>query len=345
MRLLYNFLKDMRLSSKSFYFYMEIGFTVIIIAVLLFVVPENFETNLSIYLHLDVDDAMYTEIMGTLGDNSTDEITVVDSRESLEEAMAENRSSVGLSIYRENDQTVYNFVLQGYEEEKFKNIIKTTVETAFANEMFGDTDNITITTLNQGVEKLSDRINMIPIILTMNVSFMGLFIIASYIFLDKEEGTIRALAVTPNRMWEYLLGKMGVLLVSGVISGFLLMIVMVGTKANYLHFTILLISTSLFGSALGLFVSSFFDTMTKAMGWLFMIIIIFALAATSYFTPSFSPMIIKFLPSYPIMFAFREVLLNNPDIIYIYTTAIGFGIATIFLFVAANYRFKKTLTI
>ncbi|HAE43508.1 MAG TPA: ABC transporter permease, partial [Clostridiales bacterium] len=245
----------------------------------------------------------------------------------------------------ENNQTIYNFVLQGYEDDKFRNILKTTVETAFSRELFEDSNSIVVTTLNQGIEKLSDRINMIPIILTLNVSFMGLFLIASYIFLDKEEGTIKALAVTPNRMWEYLLGKMGVLLVSGIISGFLLMIVVVGTKANYLHFSILLITTSLFGSALGLFIASFFDSMTKAMGCLFSFVLIFALAATSYFSPSFSPTIIKFLPSYPIMFAFREVLLNNPNINYVYMTVLGFGIASIVLFIGANYRFKKTLTI
>lgn len=345
MRLLYNFLKDMRLSSKSFYFYLEIGFTVIIIAVLLFVVPENFEPNLSIYLHMDVDDAFHQKIMDALGENNSDELTIVDTRESLEASMAKNRISIGLSIYRENNQTIYNFVLQGYEDDKFRNILKTTVETAFSRELFEDSNSIVVTTLNQGIEKLSDRINMIPIILTLNVSFMGLFIIASYIFLDKEEGTIKALAVTPNRMWEYLLGKMGVLLVSGIISGFLLMIVVVGTKANYLHFSILLITTSLFGSALGLFIASFFDSMTKAMGCLFSFVLIFALAATSYFSPSFSPTIIKFLPSYPIMFAFREVLLNNPNINYVYMTVLGFGIASIVLFIGANYRFKKTLTI
>ena len=134
-------------------------------------------------------------------------------------------------------------------------------------------------------------------------------------------------------------------MVSGIISGFLLMIVVVGTKANYLHFSILLITTSLFGSALGLFIASFFDSMTKAMGCLFSFVLIFALAATSYFSPSFSPTIIKFLPSYPIMFAFREVLLNNPNINYVYMTVLGFGIASIVLFIGANYRFKKTLTI
>ncbi|HAE43266.1 MAG TPA: hypothetical protein DCG34_10190, partial [Clostridiales bacterium] len=102
MRLLYNFLKDMRLSSKSFYFYLEIGFTVIIIAVLLFVVPENFEPNLSIYLHMDVDDAFHQKIMDALGENNSDELTIVDTRESLEASMAKNRISIGLSIYREN---------------------------------------------------------------------------------------------------------------------------------------------------------------------------------------------------------------------------------------------------
>lgn len=344
MKLLYNFLKDMKLSSKSFYFYVEIGFALIIMAVLLFVVPENFESTLSVYTSMDVEDKMKTKIEEALSEDG-DEYVLLESREAVIEKLKDKRNSIGLSIYQEEDKVVYDFILQGYEDEKFKNIILTTIKTAFASEMSEYKEVTTVITLDGNAEKLSDRLNMVPVVLTLNAAFMGLFIIASYIFLDKEEGTIRALAVTPSHIWEYLLGKVGVIMVSGMISGLLILIPLAGFKAHYFHFILLLIATNLFGSALGLFIASFFDTMTKAMGWLYLSVIVLGLASMSYYMPAFSPLIIRMLPSYPMLFAFREILLEQPNLAYIYTNVVGFSLASVVIFLLANHRFKKTLTI
>jgi len=334
----------MKLSSKSFYFYVEIGFALIIVAVLLFVVPENFESTMSVYTSIDVDASMMEKIEEAMGEDS-DEYILLESREAVVKALEDERNSIGLSITQEDGVVVYDFILQGYEDEKFRNIIETTVETGFASEIQGYNKVTSITKLDKNAEKLSDRVNMLPIILTLNAAFMGLFIIASYIFLDKEEGTIRALAVTPSAIWQYLLGKIGVIMVSGILTGFLIILPIAGFRAHYFHFTLLLIATNLFGSTLGLFIASFFDTMTKAMGWLYLSIIVLGLASMSYYMPAFSPLIIRILPSYPMLFAFREILLDRPDITYIYINVIGFFIASVVIFLLANHRFKKTLTI
>ncbi|GAG39392.1 unnamed protein product, partial [marine sediment metagenome] len=229
--------------------------------------------------------------------------------------------------------------------EKFRNIIKTSIESGFAKEMPGYENATTVTTLAGNVEKLSDRLNVLPVFLALNVAFMGLFIIASYIFLDKDEGTIRAFAVTPAKVWHYLLSKMGVMLVSGLMSGLVATAFIAGLKAHYLHLVLLLIACNAFGSALGLFIASFFDTMTKAMGWLYMSIIVLALAVVSYYMPAFSPLVIRILPSYPMLFAFRETLHEVSDLRYIYANVLGFSLAGVVLFLLSNWRFKKTLTV
>lgn len=345
MRLWYNFLKDMRLSSKSLYFYMEIGFTLIIIAVLLFAVPENFESNMAIYVHSDIESSFYDQLVGNIDSQESESWRLLSSREEVIEAMEDNRNSVGLVLSMANNQVLFDFILQGYENDSLKNILQTTVETAFASQAPQFEDYTFITTLDPSAERLSDRLNLIPLVLTLNVSFMGLFVIAAYIFLDKEEGTIKALAVSPNRMWEYLLGKVGVIMVSGILSGFLLLFALVGPNAHYGHFFILLVATNLFGSALGLFISSFFDTLVKAMGWLFMSVFILAFAGTSYFMPAFSPLPIRLLPSYPMLFAFREILLENPDLSFVYATSLGFLAIAVVVFLVANHRFERTLTV
>ena len=45
------------------------------------------------------------------------------------------------------------------------------------------------------------------------------------------------------------------------------------------------------------------------------------------------------------LFAFRETLYDVGNTGYIYTNVLGFSAASVILFLLANYRFKKTLTV
>ncbi len=344
MKLWYNFRKDMALSSKSFYFYIELAMAFIFIAVILFVVPENFDSNITVYTYLDIDE-QYEDMAIDALEEADDEFIILDSEQDVRVKLEDERSSVGLVVSLKDNKADYEFILQGYENQKFRNIIETSINTAYAQEMPNYKSVTKVTTLENNTEKLSDRLNMLPVYLTLNAAFMGLFIIAAYIFLDKEEGTIKALAVTPASMWHYLFSKLGIMLVSGLVSGLIVTIFIAGTKANYLHLVLLLIACNAFGSSIGLFIASFFDTITKAMGWLYMMIIIMSISVVSYYMPAFSPLVIKVLPSYPMLFAFRETLYYQGDLSFIYANVIGFSVLAVIFFVWSNYRFKKTLTV
>ena len=344
MKLWYSFLKDMSLSSKSFYFYIEVIMAFIFVAVLLFVVPENFESKKTIYASIDLEEPYETMMKESLAE-SGDEVELFDSKELVKEKLSKNRSSVGLYISSESDKINYEYILQGYENDKFRRILETSTKAAFLSEL-PDYEKITkVTTLDSNSEKLTDRLKMLPVFLVLNVAFMGLFIIASYIFMDKDEGTIKAFAVTPASVWQYLLSKVGVMLVSGLISGLIVTIFVAGTKANYLQLILLLIACNIFGSSVGLFIASFFDSITKAMGWLYMAIITMGFSTVSYYMPSFSPTVLKILPSYPMLFAFRETLLQHGNTSYVYANIVGFTLLAIIFFFLANQRFKKTLTV
>lgn len=344
MRLLYTFLKDLKVSFKTFYIYIEIIMALIFIAVLLFVIPENFSSNAKIYAVID-NDISYSVITEALKNDSSNSVIIVDSMEEIKLKLKEDKNSVGMNISSKDNKIIYDVVMQGYESQRYRNIIEKSLLSKIA-EKLPDYQKVTnIRTLNESTEKLSDRLNMLPVFLLLNSSFVGLFIIATYIFMDKDEGTIKAFAVSPARVWEYLLSKMGVMLVTGLITALLTTILVSGTKAHYIHLIALLIATNIFGSAVGLFISSFYDSIMKSMGALYLTIIMFAFATVSYYMPSFSPLIIKILPSYPMLFAFREVLLDEPNILYIYYNVIGFSFLGVVFFLLANKRFKKTLMV
>lgn len=343
MRLLTSFLKDLKVSFKTFYIYIEIIMALIIVLVLLFVIPENFTSSAKAFIYLDPA-LLETELGEELTSNTLDEIVLVDNKEDIPRLMEEDRNSVGGAILLEKGKMVYDLTLQGYESERFRNVIEKALTVDMVRQLPDYESKVSIETLGESSERLSDRINMLPVFLVINSAFMGLFIIAAYIFMDKDEGTIKAFAVTPSRVWEYLLSKLGIILVTGLMTGLLTAVLVAGFNVHYVHLIILLIASNVFGSSVGLFIASFYDNIIKAMGALYITIITFAFATISYYMPSFTPLVIRILPSYPMLFAFREVFLEKPDLGYVYTyTALFFGLAVVF-FILANERFKKTLT-
>lgn len=344
MKVLATFIKDLRVSFKTFYIYIELVMALIFIAVLLFVIPENFTPNEVMYASID-GDTPSNMIIEELEKDGTGSVVLVDTKEEIIRNMEEDRNSAGVIISTEDQKLSFDIILQGYENQKHRNMIEKALISYFAREL-PDYESVTnITTLNNRDNKLNERINLLPLFLLLNSAFTGLFIVAAYIFMDKEEGTIRSFAVTPAKVWQYLVSKMGMMLVTGLFTGIMTTLLVAGSQANYFHLVLLLIATNAFGTTIGLFISSFYDSIIKAMGAIFLVIVMFAFASTSYFLPSFSPLIIRILPSYPMLFAFREVFLEQPNISYIYYNVVGFSLLAILFFLWANHRFKKTLTI
>lgn len=342
-KLLTTFLKDSKLSFNGLYFYIEIGMAIIFIAVMLFVVPENFDQSQRLVAYVNLEEPVKSQVLSLI--EGEESIEILESRNQVKDALSKDRSAVGVEIKSENQSLVYDLILQGYESESMKSMLKASIEGEFLSQIPGFSSKVNTTALENNPERLSDRVNILPIYLTINVGLMGLFIIAAYIFLDKDEGVIKAYAVAPVKLWQYLASKMLIMLMMGLLTSFMTVLALAGTKVNLFHLFLLVVSFNLFGSSLGLLISSFFDTMVKAMGGLYAGVMLMVLPVVSYFMPSFNPMWIKAFPSYPMMFAFRELLLVNGNTGYIYIQSGVFLILGFFIFAAANLRFKKTLTV
>jgi len=184
----------------------------------------------------------------------------------------------------------------------------------------------------------------VPVFLVFAGSLMGFFIVLAYIFYDKAEGVIRAFAVTPSSMWKYLISKVFVLLTIVIVSSSIITIPVMGGQPNYLLFYIFLIITTFAMASLGLLVASFFDSISKSFGAMYAIMIALMIPAFSYYIPSFDPLWLRFFPSYPMLQGFKEILLRG-DTGYVLTYSLIFLAGGLVLFVLANIRFKKTLTV
>ncbi len=243
----------------------------------------------------------------------------------------------------ENRQPHYIYYTQGYETERMQGLLYI-IHNQSVNTLQEAADSQVVRKLGN-IEVLNNRQNLIPPFIVLMGSMMGYFIVIAYIYLDKDEGVIKAFAVTPSAVWKYLLSKAFVIMTTVTMSSSLITIPVMGLQPNYLLFYLLLwISTFAF-AALGLFIASFFDNMTKAFGVLFGGMMVMMLPALSYFIPSFDPVWMRYVPTYPLMQGFKEIIMVNGDAAYVLTQCGIFLVGGILIFLLANIRFKKTLTV
>jgi hypothetical protein len=194
------------------------------------------------------------------------------------------------------------------------------------------------------METLNNRENYVPIFLTYAGSLMGFFIVLAYIFYDKAEGVIRAFAVTSSSIWKYLISKVFVISTTVIVSSSIITIPVMGGQPNYLLFYVFLIVTTFAIASLGLLVASFFDSISKSFGVMYVIMISLMIPIFSYYIPSFDPLWLRFFPSYSLLQGFKEILLNG-DAGYVLTYSFIFLVGGLVLFTLADIRFKKTLTV
>ena len=270
-------------------------------------------------------------------------VYITDSEELMIRFAFQERRIGAAVVLNSAGETEYRYYNQGYETDRYIDLLYVLHNESPAV-LKKSVDAQRVTRLGD-IQILNNRENLVPVIIIFMGSLMGFFIVVSYIFLDKAEGVIRAFAVTPSSVWKYLLSKTMVILTNVIISSSIIAIPVMGLQPNYPLFYLFLLISSFAFSSLGLILSSFFDTISKAFGILYFFMIILMVPAFSYFIPSFDPLWLRFFPTYPLLQGMKEILMADTDVSYVLFYSGVFLAGGILLFVIANYRFKKTLTV
>ncbi len=370
MKVWHSFVKEILLASRGFYFYVEIVMAFIFLFLLLFVIPDNFSNKSTEYLYLDLPKPAADAFMEISLEEDLDqqgEAVEIKSGKNLYPAnlietesskiyymqsaaaviqLAESEKNFGgiIKLNEAGDGLAYEYYLQGYESDRMKNLLLLFHNTEM-NQLEEKFDAQEVRPLSDGFEALTDKENMVPVFLTFNGSFMGMFIIAAYIFLDKKEGVIKAYAVTASSVWQYLMSKIGVILATTLVSSLIITIPVLGAQPNYLLMILFLLTTGFFASTLGLFLASFYKDIVAAFGAIYALIIVIMLPNIAYFIPSWDPAWLKMIPSYPMLAGFKEIILPNGDGAYVLWASLGFLTAGLILFVFSNKRYQRSITV
>ena len=205
MKFFSSFVKELKIASRGFYFYIEIFMAVLILAIFIFAVPENFNTKSAEYLYLDMPEEVRISYLEAINDETLDgnaeavtveiddneknatlyttedkEIYILESqKDTIYMAEEEQKVAAVIGLDDEN-QPSYTYYLQGYESDKYKNLLKI-LNIESTDNLQSDVLNQEVKSLSTNTERLSDRENMLPSVLVFNGALMGLFIIAVYI--------------------------------------------------------------------------------------------------------------------------------------------------------------------
>jgi hypothetical protein len=359
--------KELTIASRGLYFYIEVAMAFIMLLLLLFAVPEQFDSKANEYLYLDFPASIEesyinafedldgrpeavtlkagkNEIDALLYETADKRIYLLESEEDMVR-LAENKHKIGAAVTMDEDdyEMHYTYYLQGNETGRVKSLLMF-VHGQDDALLYSAAENQEIRSLANAGTELTDRENLLPVFLAFNGVLMGFFIIAAYIFLDKKEGVIKAYAVTPSPVWKYLLSKVMVLTTTMLLTSLVIIIPLMGMRINYLILLAFLIPTGLFASGLGLVIAGYYDSMVKSFGVMYLLMIGMMLPTLAYFTPSWDPLWLKFIPSYYIVFGFKEIFIRG-DMGFVLLIALGYLASAVLLFVWSNARFKRTLSV
>ncbi len=320
------FQKDLILGIKDVFILMEIGFAVFIVLLLLLVIPADIKKEGVVYIY-DPTTIIEDFVKTVLPDHEERKGEFyVESREEIIEKMLENKSAIGMIITKKGTEHFnIEFLVQPYTSSWIAKHVEIEMEDLFsillppAGKYPLDVyESVRITSLQWGIRDiLPFNKRIMPPILLMMVGILGLFAMVSLVGQERTDLTIRAYRITPGGLWEFLVSKNLVILLTGFISFTILYLPMIGFQ-GYLESLIIMILTILMGSALGAILGSFFKNPIGAMLWVLLIMIVLTLPVVSLFSPIFSPAWLKLLPFYHALFGLDAAIFpdNNSHIIW-----------------------------
>lgn len=339
--------KDWKIAIRNNFLWIVLVVAFILAGIIHFVVPEEVTFKPTVYFAVNTQAELtdsLQEIFGT-PDTPQDKIQVVRSRDEIIKRMKEQSNSIGLYISQNQKKPVVEFIVQGYENEKIRNLLLLTMRDEINRNLWQDVPIRTVELKPEGKqEDLPVNKNILPLILLMEPVLMGFILIAALIFMEKEEGTIKAYMVSPGRIYEYLASKIMVMLILGLISALIVSILVAGLKPDYFFLLILIALGSIAASSTGLIMASFFYNISQSTIWMVIITIVISLPAISYFMPGFAPLYIKILPTYPLLFAIREAVFPSGNTGLIYSTMLIFFALSLTSYYLAVLAYKRNLS-
>lgn len=198
--------------------------------------------------------------------------------------------------------------------------------------------------------QLNYKIFMVPAVLVLLVTIIGMFLTALNLVREKEMGTIEQINVTPIKKYQFIIGKLVpfwciafIELIIGLIIGLLLFKIPIVGSVPLLLLVCTIYLIMVLG--MGLFLSTLVDTQQQAMFISFFFMIVFVMMSGIFTSvesmPDWAQVVNKINPIAYFMKLIRMILLKGSQFKHIVrelTIMLGYGIAILML---AVWRYRK----
>lgn len=361
-------IQDIKILFRNLIFYLIPTLAVLIIVIINWVIPAENEimSDVNVYIYNSGSNIWTNMLMAEF-----DEENFVDSYEELKTKVSETSQSMGIKIEGGIQNPSITLVHRGTESEEMLKLITTTFEYIVINLKKLPPDIISVLEGKENIdfnkideyqdflvenfkgyktenlrsksERVPDNKAALPPILILEIVLLGLMFGAIMIFQEKQEGSIKAYRITPGSTLMYIASKYLVNISLSLVYGFLIMVFTMGFTFNYLHFLILTLLASSLGTLIGLSISVFFKEINEFLPIMMLLLFIGGVPAISYFSPSFSPFVISIIPTYQIIFGYREILFPTGKEGFLLNMSLILLVENIVLFVISYLLIKFKL--
>ncbi|HWI62245.1 MAG TPA: ABC transporter permease [Symbiobacteriaceae bacterium] len=311
--------RDNLINFRNHYYTVVLVVAVLYLVALKWLVPETATTKHATFVVDQTQGARVTARIQAL--DAEKRLTFFASADELRQAMRDQKNSIGLVITEGQPLPAVTLFFQGHENQRLRNLLAASTE-EMLRQIYGQPWSVQVDRIALRGEAAGEPVPfnqvLLPLFLFSDPAMIGLIFIAALLFLEKQEGTLKAYLVSPGRVWEYLLSKALTLTLLALLFTLILVPLIMGAGPNYLALLALMVAGSIFAALLGAWVAIYFDGLAQFLFPAVGLMTLLTLPMASYMIPSFSPVWIRFFPTYPLVFGLREALFpsNNPQVVY-----------------------------
>lgn len=300
-----SFMIDLKVAIRNKFFLISFILAIVYSILILFVIPENIDTGFS---NLYFVDNSSENIFSKMLDHP--EIIFLENEEILKDIIIEKSNTIGI-ILNDND---YEIFVQGYESDKTINLIKSQINSIY--NVLLNNENIhqnipEIILLEKSQDQLSFNKNFIPMLLAMDVIFLGFMFVAVMVFQEKQEGGIFVYRVSPAGTFNYLMSKITVNTLIALMFALIFAFITIGFSINYFHYILIVFVSSFFVTAAGLFLGQFYDSVSNFIYTILSFTLILMLPMLVFVGIFEENVFFMILPSYPVFLGIKELLIEG----------------------------------
>ncbi|NPV43667.1 MAG: ABC transporter permease [Firmicutes bacterium] len=339
--------KDIKIAFRNYFFLIVVAVAVLFALLTNYVFPKEINLEPRVFYYIEDKNGSLKTISRIMekAKLENNKIFETNSINELEEKVENDFNSIGIIIKNPLQKPEIEFVFQGYENQKIRNALLLSLKHEILKNMDVNVPEMSTIILNKygDLEEIPFNKMLVPAFIVMESILLGYFLIAALIFMEKEEGTNKALYVSPAKITEYLFSKVILMVILGMISCLILTFLTLGSGINYTWLIFYLILGSIAAALLGLILASFFDNISQASVWIIAVSILFSLPFLSYFYPNFAPNLVKVIPTYYLLFATKEIIFPTGNSGIVSISIIGLIIFNIIGFFATLKLYKRSV--